>query len=143
MWDADDDLPSAVERFVALIHQEDVELDRYLATVLFTDIVDSPAGAAAAGDQAWAALLEQHHRVVRGHLARYRGTEMDTAGCLVLLRCVHAVMAAPRGMPSRRKPAVSATRTEAMLSVTACKETRAKRCSVSAHRATAPAASAA
>ncbi len=80
MWDADDDLPSAVERFVALIHQEDVELDRYLATVLFTDIVDSTAIASAAGDQAWTALVEQHHRVVRGHLARYRGTEMDTAG---------------------------------------------------------------
>ena len=80
MWDADDDLPSAVERFVALIHQEDVELDRYLATVLFTDIVGSTAVASAAGDQAWAALVEQHHRVVRGHLARYRGTEMDTAG---------------------------------------------------------------
>ena len=80
MWDVGDDLPSAVERFMATIHQEEVELDRYLATVLFTDIVDSTAVASTAGDQAWAALVERHHHIVRGHLARYRGTEMDTAG---------------------------------------------------------------
>lgn len=80
MWDVGDDLPSAVERFMATIHQEEVELDRYLATVLFTDIVDSTAVASTAGDHAWAALVERHHRIVRGHLARYRGTEMDTAG---------------------------------------------------------------
>ena len=80
MWDVGDDIPSAVERFVATIHQEEVELDRYLATVLFTDIVSSTAVTAEGGDQAWAALVDQHHRIVRGHLARYRGTEMDTAG---------------------------------------------------------------
>ncbi|MEX2420702.1 MAG: adenylate/guanylate cyclase domain-containing protein, partial [Actinomycetota bacterium] len=80
MWDVGDDFPSEVERFVATIRKEEIELDRYLATVLFTDIVDSTAVASAAGDQAWAALVEQHHRIVRGHLARYRGTEMDTAG---------------------------------------------------------------
>jgi class 3 adenylate cyclase len=80
MWDAGDDLPSEVERFVATIHQEQIELDRFLATVLFTDIVDSTAVASAAGDQGWAALVERHHHIVRGHLARYRGTEMDTAG---------------------------------------------------------------
>jgi pimeloyl-ACP methyl ester carboxylesterase len=79
-WDAGDDLPSEVERFVATIHQEQIELDRFLATVLFTDIVDSTAVASAAGDQGWAALVERHHHIVRGHLARYRGTEMDTAG---------------------------------------------------------------
>ena len=80
MWDVGDDIPSAVERFVATIHQEEVELDRYLATVLFTDIVSSTAVTTEGGDQAWAALVDQHHRIVRGHLARYRGTEMDTAG---------------------------------------------------------------
>jgi pimeloyl-ACP methyl ester carboxylesterase len=80
MWDVGDDFPSEVERFVATIHQEQVELDRFLATLLFTDIVDSTAVASAAGDQGWAALVERHHHIVRGHLARYRGTEMDTAG---------------------------------------------------------------
>jgi class 3 adenylate cyclase len=62
------------------ISRKEVELDRFLATVLFTDIVDSTALAAARGDEAWRQLLEQHHHIVRGHLARYRGTEMDTAG---------------------------------------------------------------
>ena len=80
MWDVGDDFPSEVERFVATIHEEQIELDRFLATVLFTDIVDSTAVASAAGDQGWAALVERHHHIVRGHLARYRGTEMDTAG---------------------------------------------------------------
>ncbi|MGH2594711.1 MAG: hypothetical protein ACRDH7_01965 [Actinomycetota bacterium] len=36
--------------------------------------------AASIGDQAWARLVTEHHRIVRGHLARYRGNEMDTAG---------------------------------------------------------------
>ena len=50
------------------------------ATVLFTDIVDSTKVAASMGDRAWAELVTEHHRIVRGQLARYRGVEMDTAG---------------------------------------------------------------
>jgi class 3 adenylate cyclase len=80
MWDVGDELTSEVERFVTTMHREEVDLDRYLGTVLFTDIVDSTAVASAAGDRAWTALVEQHHRTVRGFLARFRGTEMDTAG---------------------------------------------------------------
>jgi len=80
MWDRSEDLPAEVERFVATIRAEQVEFDRYLATVLFTDIVGSTAIASAGGDAAWRALVEDHHRIVRGALARYRGTEMDTAG---------------------------------------------------------------
>ena len=38
----------------------EVDVDRVLMTVLFTDIVDSTARAAAIGDRAWRALLEQH-----------------------------------------------------------------------------------
>jgi len=80
MWDVGDDLPAEVERFLATIRQEEIELDRYLATVLFTDIVGSTSIAAAGGDRAWRALVEEHHHIIRGALARYRGTEMDTAG---------------------------------------------------------------
>jgi class 3 adenylate cyclase len=79
-WDRNEDLPIEVERFLKTIHAEQAELDRYLATVLFTDIVGSTAIASAGGDAAWRALVEEHHRVVRGALARYRGNEMDTAG---------------------------------------------------------------
>jgi class 3 adenylate cyclase len=53
---------------------------RWLATVLFTDIVDSTAQAAALGDRQWADLLEQHHALVRRELDRFGGTEVDTAG---------------------------------------------------------------
>jgi len=54
--------------------------ERALATVLFTDIVGSTERASAAGDRRWKELLEEHHRRVRGQLARFRGTEVDTAG---------------------------------------------------------------
>jgi len=51
-----------------------------LATVLFTDIVDSTARAAELGDAAWRDLIKSHHTLVRGELVRYRGEELDTAG---------------------------------------------------------------
>jgi class 3 adenylate cyclase len=58
----------------------EVEPDRVLATVLFTDIVDSTARAAELGDRAWRRLLQQHHETVRSQLGRFRGEEVDTAG---------------------------------------------------------------
>ena len=54
--------------------------DRFLATVLFTDIVNGTAKAAELGDARWRALIESHHAIVRRELARFRGTEVDTAG---------------------------------------------------------------
>jgi pimeloyl-ACP methyl ester carboxylesterase len=59
---------------------EEVEPDRVLATVLFTDIVSSSEKAASLGDRAWRGLLEQHHSLVRRQLTRFRGKEVDTAG---------------------------------------------------------------
>jgi pimeloyl-ACP methyl ester carboxylesterase len=56
------------------------EADRVLATVLFTDIVDSTRRAAEFGDRAWRDRLEAHHAVVRQELKRFRGREIDTAG---------------------------------------------------------------
>jgi class 3 adenylate cyclase len=53
---------------------------RVLATVLFTDIVDSTKRAAALGDDAFRDLVERHHRIVRAELTRHRGREVDTAG---------------------------------------------------------------
>jgi class 3 adenylate cyclase len=60
--------------------QWEAEPDRVLATVLFTDIVDSTARAAQLGDRAWGELVVKHHAIVRSQLARFRGSEMDTAG---------------------------------------------------------------
>src|SRR5439155_3382800 len=59
---------------------EEGEADRVLATVLFTDIVDSTAKAAELGDRAWRELLERHHELIRRQLVRYRGAELDVAG---------------------------------------------------------------
>src|SRR5262249_23724207 len=56
------------------------EPDKVLATVLFSDIVGSTAKAAELGDARWRELLTEHHARVRAKLARYRGTEVDTAG---------------------------------------------------------------
>ena len=59
---------------------EEAETERVLATVLFTDIVGSTEKAAEIGDRAWRELLEQHHRLIRRELVRFRGTELDVAG---------------------------------------------------------------
>ena len=56
------------------------DADRFLATVLFTDIVNGTAKAAELGDARWRTLIESHHAIVRRELARFRGTEVDTAG---------------------------------------------------------------
>jgi class 3 adenylate cyclase/pimeloyl-ACP methyl ester carboxylesterase len=61
-------------------HQADVEEDRVLATVLFTDIVGSTRMAAQLGDSNWRALLDAHDAVVRSQLARFRGREVNTSG---------------------------------------------------------------
>jgi class 3 adenylate cyclase/pimeloyl-ACP methyl ester carboxylesterase len=60
--------------------QADVADDRVLATVLFTDIVDSTRRAVEMGDRDWHALLDAHDAVVRSQLARFRGREVNTAG---------------------------------------------------------------
>ena len=59
---------------------DEAESDRMLATVLFTDIVDSTGKALELGDRAWRDLLEHHHSIVRRELMRFRGREIDTAG---------------------------------------------------------------
>ena len=73
-----------VERFLTDVWQvggwEDIEPDRMLATVLFTDIVESTAKAVELGDRHWRELLERHNELVRRQLLRFRGREIDTAG---------------------------------------------------------------
>jgi class 3 adenylate cyclase/pimeloyl-ACP methyl ester carboxylesterase len=61
-------------------HQAEVPDDRVLATVLFTDIVDSTRRAAEMGDRDWRALLDAHDAIVRSQLARFRGREVNTSG---------------------------------------------------------------
>ena len=60
--------------------QAEVPDDRVLATVLFTDIVDSTRRAAEIGDRNWRALLDAHDAIVRVQLNRFRGREVNTSG---------------------------------------------------------------
>ena len=69
-----------IRRFLETIRDEELSFENVLATVLFTDVAGSTEKAAALGDRRWKELVEEHHRRVRGQLARYRGVEVDTAG---------------------------------------------------------------
>jgi class 3 adenylate cyclase len=72
-------LTDALEEFITGTRRS-YSLERVLATVLFTDIVDSTRRAAAMGDTRWLELLEEHKRLVRHHLARFGGREVKTMG---------------------------------------------------------------
>jgi class 3 adenylate cyclase len=94
-----------IETFVRAIQREHAELDRVLATVLMTDIVESTERAADVGDRRWRGLLEAHYQQVRTLLSRYRGREVDTAGDGFLaifdgparaVRCAQAIAEAAR-----------------------------------------------
>jgi class 3 adenylate cyclase len=81
VWAGDQEaLFDAIASFLAGIRDEEAELDRVLATVLFTDIVGSTEKAALLGDRAWGDLIERHHTAVRAMLGRYGGVEQDVAG---------------------------------------------------------------
>jgi class 3 adenylate cyclase len=54
--------------------------ERVLATVLFTDIVDSTGTLERIGDAAWRDLLSDHNRRIRDQLNTFRGREIDTTG---------------------------------------------------------------
>ncbi len=74
-----DTILDEIEEFVTGVRRGP-EPDRVLATVLFTDIVDSTRRAAELGDRRWRDVLEGHHTIVRDELGRLRGREIDTAG---------------------------------------------------------------
>jgi class 3 adenylate cyclase len=54
--------------------------DRIVATLLFTDIVESTTRAAELGDRQWRDLLDQHNRLVRAQIERFKGREIATTG---------------------------------------------------------------
>jgi class 3 adenylate cyclase len=74
--------------------------DRVLATVLFTDIVDSTRHAAELGDRSWRELLERHDQTTHTEVARFHGRVVKHTGDGVLasfdgptraLRCATAL----------------------------------------------------
>jgi class 3 adenylate cyclase len=103
LWAGDTHLlTDEVEEFLTGVRPV-AEPDRVLATVLFTDIVDSTARAAELGDAEWRRLLAEHHCEVRTLLVQFRGHEVKTTGDGFLatfdgparaVRCALAVRAA-------------------------------------------------
>jgi len=81
--------------------------ERILATVLFTDIVDSTKRAVELGDERWKELLGRHDAHVRRQLERFHGREVNTTGDGFLawfdgparaIRCATAIRDALRGL---------------------------------------------
>lgn len=77
--------------------------ERFLATILFIDIVGSTAMASTLGDSGWGELLAHYEQLVRAELDRANGREVKTTGdgmLIVLdgpaaaLRCAAAIRAA-------------------------------------------------
>ena len=77
------------------------DADRVLASVLFTDVVDSTGRAAALGDRRWRRLIDRHDRVARAEIDRFHGRLIKTTGDGVLatfdaptwaLRCAFAMI---------------------------------------------------
>ena len=69
----------AVEEFLTGSRSA-IESDRVLATVLFTDIVNSTKRAETIGDRAWHDVLDRHNSLVRREISRHRGHEVRTMG---------------------------------------------------------------
>ena len=57
-----------------------VDVDRVVASVLFTDIVGSTERVIELGDRRWHELLDEHDRLVRSELRRFGGREVKTTG---------------------------------------------------------------
>ena len=107
-----EDYARLIKEFLASVTQEEAELDRLLATVLFTDVVGSTQKAVELGDARWKELLHRHDAVSRALIARYRGSEVKTTGDGFLatfdgparaVRCAEGVCAAvkPLGLEVR------------------------------------------
>lgn len=101
-----DSLLSEIEEFVTGARPAPV-VDRVLATVLYTDLVDSTGLASRMGDRRWRDLLDRHDRVVREALVAGSGREVKATGDGFLatfdgparaIRCAVAVRAGLRAL---------------------------------------------
>jgi class 3 adenylate cyclase len=106
-WHVNADADAEVECFDAIVEfitgdrpAHVAEVDRVLATVLFTDICDSTARAAELGDHRWKELLARHDTLAAQEVQRHRGTLVKTTGDGLLatfdgparaVRCAQAV----------------------------------------------------
>ncbi|HVW81612.1 MAG TPA: alpha/beta fold hydrolase [Mycobacteriales bacterium] len=80
-WVGDADaVIAAAERFLTGKVGAPATSERLLATVLFTDIVDSTRRATELGDAAWRRVLDRHDRVIRQEIERHGGAEVKSTG---------------------------------------------------------------
>jgi class 3 adenylate cyclase len=112
-WTGDvETLTGDIEEFVTGHRDRSVDtLERVLATVLFTDIVDSTRSAAELGDQTWRRLLDNHDQIAKQTIEKHRGTLIKSTGDGILatfdgpgraVRCAIAFEAASKiGIPLR------------------------------------------
>jgi class 3 adenylate cyclase/pimeloyl-ACP methyl ester carboxylesterase len=68
-----------IEEFITGV-RSGFDAERVLTTIVFTDIVGSTQRAAELGDLRWHDLLDNHDKIVRHQLVRFRGREVNTAG---------------------------------------------------------------
>ena len=78
-----DVIADEIEEFVTGVRPAP-EPDRFLATVLFTDIVGSTGHASAIGDRKWVDLLEAHNELAKREIGRFRGRAVKSTGDGVL-----------------------------------------------------------
>jgi pimeloyl-ACP methyl ester carboxylesterase len=113
-WSGDvEALLGEIEEFITGHREtESIDLERILATVMFTDIVDSTRRAAEMGDQNWRRLLDSHDQLARQIVERHRGNLIKNTGDGILatfdgpgraVRCALAFSAAAKqiGLPLR------------------------------------------
>jgi class 3 adenylate cyclase len=83
------------------------EHDRFVTTLLLTDIVDSTRRANSLGDLGWKQVLADHNRLVRDAFVRFRGNEVNTTGdgflatfssAVAALRCANLIRTALAGI---------------------------------------------
>lgn len=74
-----DELLGRIEEFLRGVRRPP-EVDRVLATVLFTDLVDSTTMTAELGDRRWGRMLDDHDRIIRRAVERHRGTLIKHTG---------------------------------------------------------------
>ena len=108
-WEGADESLALIEEFVTG-RRGGIKPDRQLATVLFTDIVDSTRHAVKLGDAAWRELLDRHDQTVREQISHFGGKLVDSAGDGTLamfgspgaaIDCAHAIHTAMKPLRLR------------------------------------------
>jgi class 3 adenylate cyclase len=106
LWDNAEGWLASIREFIGA-PQLPVEIDRVLATVLFTDIVGSTEKVARSGDAQWKRILESHDERARREIDRHRGRYLGSTGDGLLatfdgparaVRCAEAIAEAVRSL---------------------------------------------